>query len=51
MAATVGEMLVELTNVTRANLRDGSLLALWATAQQINPRQMIDISIRRVSSR
>ena len=50
--ATAGEMLVRLTKVTRDNLRDveGSLWALWATAQQINARQKVDISIRCVFS-
>jgi len=40
-------MLVKLTRVTRNNLRDveGSLWALWATAQQINARQKIELSI------
>ena len=43
-------MLVELTEVTRKNLRnvEGSLWALWATAQQINARQKIELSIRCV---
>ena len=52
MAATAGAMLVELTKVTRGNLRDieGSLWALWATAQQINARQKVDLSIRCVFS-
>ena len=49
MAAATGEMLVDLTNLTLANL-PGSLTTLWATAQQINPRQMIDISTRCVFS-
>ena len=41
---------MNLTKVTRDNLRDveGSLWALWATAQQINARQKIEISIRWV---
>ena len=45
-------MLVELTEVTRDNLRDveGSLWALWATAQQINARQKVELSIRCVFS-
>ena len=52
MAATAGEMLVNLTKVTRDNLRDveGSLWALWATAQQINARQKVELSIRCVFS-
>ena len=39
---------MNLTKVTRNNLRDieGSLWALWATAQQINARQKIELSIR-----
>jgi hypothetical protein len=43
---------VELTKVTRKNLRDveGSLWVLWATAQQINARQKVEISIRCVFS-
>jgi len=42
-----GSMLVELTKVTRNNLRDveGSLWTLWATAQQINARQKVELSI------
>ena len=50
MAATAGAMLVELTKVTRENMRDveGALWALWATAQQINARQKIELSIRNV---
>ena len=46
-------MLVNLTKVTRDNLRDveGSLWALWATAQQINARQKVELSIRFVFSR
>jgi len=42
-----GTMLVALTKVTRDNLRnvEGSLWALWATAQQINARQKVDLSI------
>ena len=48
IAATAGSMLVNLTKVTRENLRDveGSLWALWATAQQINARQKVELSIR-----
>jgi len=40
-------MLVELTKVTRENLRniEGSLWFLWATAQQINARQKVELSI------
>jgi hypothetical protein len=40
---------MELTKVTRENLRDigGSL---WATAQQINARQKVELSIRCVFS-
>ena len=43
---------MELTQVTRNNLRDvaGSLWALWATAQQINAHQKIELSIRCVFS-
>ena len=49
LTATPG---VELTKVTRENLRDieGSLWALWATAQQINARQKVELSIRCVFS-
>jgi hypothetical protein len=45
-------MLVDLTKVTRDNLRDveGSLWALWAAAQQINARQKVELSIRCVFS-
>ena len=52
LAATTGAMLVELTKVTRENLRnvEGSLWALWATAQQINARQKVELSIRCVFS-
>ena len=48
MVAHAGAMLVELTKVTRDNLRnvEGSLWALWATAQQINARQKVELSIR-----
>jgi hypothetical protein len=44
--------LLELTQVTRDHLRDvaGSLWALWATAQQINACQKVELSIRCVSS-
>jgi hypothetical protein len=42
-------MLVELTQVTQNNLK-GSLRALWATAQQINARQKVELSIRCVFS-
>ena len=50
--ATAEEMLVKLTDVTRDNLRnvEGSLWALWATAQQINARQKVEISITWVFS-
>ena len=43
---------MDLTKVTRNNLRDveGSLWALWATAQQINARQKVELSIRFVFS-
>jgi hypothetical protein len=43
---------VELTKVTRDNLRnvEGSLWVLWATAQQINALQKVDLSIRCVFS-
>ena len=53
MATTAGEMLVNLTKVTRENLRDveGSLWALWATAQQINACQKVELSIRCVFSK
>ena len=48
---TAGTMLLELTQVTRDHLRGvGSLWALWATAQQINARQKVELSIRCVSS-
>ena len=52
MVAHAGAMLVELTKVTRDNLRnvEGSLWALWATAQQINARQKVELSIRCVFS-
>ena len=41
-------MLIEFTQVTRDNLWDvaGSLWALWATAQQINACQKVELSIR-----
>ena len=50
MAATAGAILMELTKVMRENLRDveGSLWALWATAQQVNARQKVELSIRYV---
>ena len=43
-------MLVELTQVTRDNLRDvaGPLKALWATAQQVNAPQKVELSIKCV---
>ena len=52
IAAIAGTMLINLTKVTRDNLRDveGSLWALWATAQQINARQKVELSIRSVFS-
>jgi hypothetical protein len=52
MVANAGAMFVELTKVTRKNLRDveGSLWALWVTAQQINVRQKVEFSIRCVFS-
>ena len=52
IAAIAGTMLINLTKVTRENLRDveGSLWALWATAQQINARQKVELSIRSVFS-
>ena len=52
MVAHAEAMLVQLTKVTRDNLRDveGSLWALWATAQQINARQKVELSIRCVFS-
>ena len=52
IATIAGAMLINLTKVTRENLRDveGSLWALWATAQQINARQKVDLSIRCVFS-
>ena len=52
MAVTAETMLVELTQVTQNNLLDekGSLMALWATAQQINARQKFELSIRCVFS-
>ena len=51
-AAAAGAMLVELTQVTRDNLKDvaGPLWAIWATAQQINARQKVELSIRCVFS-
>ena len=50
LVGIVEAMLVELTQVTRDNLRDvaGSLWALWATAQQINAHQKVELSIRCV---
>ena len=53
MAATAGAILMELTKVMRENLRDveGSLWALWATAQQVNARQKVQLSIRYVFSK
>jgi hypothetical protein len=41
---------MNLTKVTRDNLRnvEGSLWALWATAQQINARQKVELSIRYI---
>ena len=52
MAGTAEKMLVKLTQVTQDNLQDvkGSLRALWATAQQINARQKVELSIRCVFS-
>ena len=43
---------MNLTKVTRENLQNvaGSLWALWATTQQINARQKVEISIRWVFS-
>jgi hypothetical protein len=43
---------VKLTQVTRDNLRnvEGTLWTLWATAQQVNARQKVDLSIRCVFS-
>ena len=43
---------MKLTQVTRNNLRDvaGPLWALWATAQQINAHQKVELSIRCVFS-
>ena len=43
---------MELTKVTRDNLGDveGSLWVIWATAQQINARQKVELSIRCVFS-
>lgn len=51
-ASTTGTTLLELTQVTRDHLRDvaGSLWALWVTAQQINARQKVELSIRYVFS-
>ena len=48
IAGTAEAMLVELTQVTRNNLRnvEGSLWALWAATQQINARQKVELSIR-----
>jgi hypothetical protein len=48
IAATAEKMLLELTQVTRDHLRDveGSLWALWASAQQINASQKVELSIR-----
>lgn len=52
MPNSTGTTLLELTEVTRNHLRDvaGSLWALWATAQQINARQKVELSIRCVFS-
>jgi hypothetical protein len=48
VAATAEKMLLELTEVTRDHLRDvgGSLWIVWASAQQINSRQKVELSIR-----
>ena len=53
LTATAGTMFVELTRVTEENLRgvEGSLWAVWATAQQINAREKVEISIRCVFPR
>ena len=52
IAVTAVKMLVELMQVTQDNLLDvkGSFRALWATAQRINARQKVELSIRCVFS-
>ena len=60
IVATAGKMLLELTQVTQDNLTQttqdnlldvqGTLRALWATAQQLNARQKFELSIRYVFS-
>lgn len=46
----IREMLISLTNVTRSKLRDveGELWIPWATAQQVNARQKVELSIQYV---
>jgi len=42
-------MLIELTEVTRDRLRDVELEllhVLWGVAQQVNPRQKVEVVIR-----
>jgi len=40
-----GTMLLELTKTTQDSLREDSLSALWVTAQQINARMKVELSI------
>lgn len=49
-AKLIREMLISLTNVTREKLRDveGELWIPWATAQQVNARQKVALSIQFV---
>lgn len=46
----IREMLISLTNVTREKLRDveGELWIPWVTAQQVNARQKVELSIQYV---
>lgn len=46
----IREMLISLTNVTREKLRDveGELWIPWVTAQQVNARQKVMLSIQYV---
>ena len=51
-ASTAETMLVELSQVTRDNLQDvaGPLRALWASAQQVDAHQKVELSIRCIFS-
>jgi len=45
----ITEMLIKLTEVTRDRLRDVELellQVLWGVAQQVNPRQKVEVVIR-----